>query len=252
MAIFENFTWWTILDAFLIFTLVTFVLKFILKERYLIEGFLFLCLLGMIFGVSYLMNLPMSFYAYLVAITLSFLILLLMAAPSIRRSIEDFLKHITRDSNSIFMGNDNTRDEIITAVLNMAKTKTGALITIEKNQKLDRYAQNAVLVNADVTAQLLEQIFVPNTPLHDGAVIIRGNKIICASAYYELTSSEPGEKSTGARHRAALGITEISDSFTIVVSEETGKISMAYNRIRTPITEDQLKENLRLFFEGRV
>lgn len=136
----------------------------------------------------------------------------------------DFTKDRNRDNNNGY----TICNEIVTAVMNMAETKTGALIVIERDTKLGDIKTGTKL-DADITSQILENIFVPNTPLHDGAVLIRNEKILRAACFLPLTSNTNVAKELGTRHRAALGISEISDAFTIVVSEETGKVSIAVN-----------------------
>lgn len=120
-------------------------------------------------------------------------------------------------------------DELCDAAANMSKTKTGALIVIERETRLGDVIRTGSVVNADVSAALLENIFVPNTPLHDGAVIVRGDRIHTAGCLLPLTSNNNLSRELGTRHRAALGISEASDAMVIVVSEETGKISIAIN-----------------------
>lgn len=115
---------------------------------------------------------------------------------------------------------------IETAVINLSKTRTGAIMTFEKNTSLADVIKNGVSVRAPVTAELLMTIFYPGTRLHDGAVVIHGNEIVAASVFYTPTT-KPFAGKYGSRHRAALGISEISDSVTVVVSEETGRISFA-------------------------
>lgn len=111
----------------------------------------------------------------------------------------------------------------------MAKRKIGALITIEKNTLLDEYIETGIPLDADISAELLINIFIPNTPLHDGAVIVRQDKIAVACAYLPLSESLLIPKQFGTRHRAAVGVSEASDALTLIVSEETGEISIAYN-----------------------
>ena len=113
-------------------------------------------------------------------------------------------------------------------VISLSKSRTGAIITFEKNTSLQDVIKNGVLVKAPVTVELLQTIFYPGTRLHDGAVVIHGNEIVAASVFYTPTT-KPFAGKYGSRHRAALGISEISDSVTIVVSEETGRISFAVN-----------------------
>lgn len=120
-------------------------------------------------------------------------------------------------------------DEISRAAAEMAETKTGCLIVMERRTRLGEYMNSGTLLNADVSTELLKNIFTPNTPLHDGAVIIRANKIITAGCVLPLTANVNLASELGTRHRAALGLSEASDSVIVVVSEETGKISIAIN-----------------------
>lgn len=119
--------------------------------------------------------------------------------------------------------------EITEATVNMAREKTGALIVLERDTALGEYAANGTLIDSYISASLLENIFVHNTPLHDGAVIIRGERICAAACVLPLTTNHNLSRELGTRHRAALGMSEVSDAVVIVVSEETGKISIAIN-----------------------
>lgn len=123
---------------------------------------------------------------------------------------------------------NHTIDELIKAVFAMAKEKTGALIVMEDEILLDEYIRTGIDVDALVSSQLLINIFEKNTPLHDGAIILRGNRVVSATCYLPLSNSLSLSKELGTRHRAAIGISEVSDSLTIVVSEETGRVSVAY------------------------
>lgn len=127
--------------------------------------------------------------------------------------------------------------ELENAVDALSKTKTGALITIERNTSLDEVIKNGTMINAAVNSPLLLSIFYKGTVLHDGAVVIRDNLIVAASVYY-TPSTKPLSGKVGSRHRAALGISEISDSVTIVVSEETGRISLAYKGFLQSVTRE--------------
>ena len=113
------------------------------------------------------------------------------------------------------------------AVVELAKVKTGALIIIEKDITLAEYERTGINIDSAISSQLLINIFEHNTPLHDGAVIIRGNRIVSATCYLPLSDNLGLSKELGTRHRAGVGISEVSDSLTIIVSEETGKISVA-------------------------
>lgn len=123
---------------------------------------------------------------------------------------------------------NHTIDELVKAVFAMGKVKTGALIVIEDEIVLDEYIRTGIDVDAIVSSQLLINIFEKNTPLHDGAIILRGDRIVSATCYLPLSDSLSLSKELGTRHRAAIGVSEVSDSLTIVVSEETGRVSVAY------------------------
>lgn len=177
------------------------------------------------------------------------LAIIIIFAPEIRSALENVGKTTSFSKNIKLMNSEKEAliNEIISAVSYFSKTYTGALITIERNDSLNDYIKSGIIMNADVTHELLGNIFYPKTPLHDGAVIIQGNKIACAAAFFLPTSANV-KSEYGARHRAALGISEMSDSITIIVSEETGKISVA---IRGQIIVMQL-DLLRSYLENEL
>lgn len=141
---------------------------------------------------------------------------------------------------------NHTIDELIKAVFAMGKVKTGALIVIEDEIVLDEYIRTGIDVDATVSSQLLINIFEKNTPLHDGAIILRGDRIVSATCYLPLSDSLSLSKELGTRHRAAVGISEVSDSLTIIVSEETGRVSVAYRgEIFCNLDADGLREKLQ-------
>ncbi len=132
--------------------------------------------------------------------------------------------------------------ELVSATVNLSQTKTGALIVLERETKLSDVGDTGAILNAEITAALLENIFVPNTPLHDGAVIIRDDRIYSAGCVLPLTSNKNLSRELGTRHRAAIGVSEVSDCVVLVVSEETGKISIAINGTLTRnLNENTLK-----------
>ncbi|HOO43771.1 MAG TPA: DNA integrity scanning protein DisA nucleotide-binding domain protein [Bacillota bacterium] len=137
-------------------------------------------------------------------------------------------------------------EQLLSAVDFLSKRKIGALITVERNVNLTPFINKALMINADVSKELLTSIFIPSTPLHDGAVIIRGNKILCAKTYYPSTERTDLPMTYGTRHRAAIGISEQSDAFTIIVSEETGHVSITVNK---EIEYNISRETLNLYFE---
>lgn len=122
---------------------------------------------------------------------------------------------------------DKTINELVKACFDMGEVKTGALIVIEQENHLSEYERTGINIDAVLTSQLLINIFEHNTPLHDGAVIVRGNRVAAATCYLPLSDNMELSKQLGTRHRAGVGISEVSDSLTIIVSEETGNVSIA-------------------------
>ncbi len=161
---------------------------------------------------------------------------IILFQPELRRALEELgRKNIVPDvfSNDKNLKseklNDNTISEMVSAAMDMSKNKTGALIVIENTVALGEYESTGINLDAVVSRQLLVNIFEHNTPLHDGAVIIRNNRIVAATCYLPLTNRTDINKDLGTRHRAAVGISEVSDSMTLIVSEESGAISVAYS-----------------------
>ncbi len=141
---------------------------------------------------------------------------------------------------------DDTLDHLVTAVMNMSESSTGAIIVIEKNMPLGDIVERGIELDAKVNKELLQTIFVTDTLLHDGAVIIRRDRIVAAACILPLSSKLRGQPMYGTRHRAALGISEGSDAITMVVSEERGEVSVAMNgRLTTSLDETRLRRVLR-------
>lgn len=147
---------------------------------------------------------------------------------------------------------DKTVNELIKACFDMGEVKTGALIVIEQEIRLDEYIRTGINVDAILTSQLLINIFEHNTPLHDGAVIIHNNRIVSATCYLPLSDSVEIGKEMGTRHRAAVGISEVSDSITVIVSEETGDISIARDgKIIRHLDPQRLRDELAVLREEK-
>lgn len=171
-------------------------------------------------------------------ISVGIIAVIILFQPELRRALEELgRKNIVPDvfSNDKTIKNeklnDNTIAELVAAAIDMSKNKTGALIVVENTVALGEYENTGINVDAAVSRQLLVNIFEHNTPLHDGAVIIRNNRIIAATCYLPLTDRTDLNKDLGTRHRAAVGISEVSDSMTLIVSEESGAISVAHSGI---------------------
>lgn len=175
--------------------------------------------------------------------------LLVVFQPELRRALEKVGRSsIGKILNSSGSENGTTIANVVTAACAMQSTKTGALIVFEREIKLADVAKTGIAINSDVSPELIINIFVPNTPLHDGAVIIGGNKIKAAACFLPLTQDNTLNQELGTRHRAAIGITEVADCVVVVVSEETGRISLAVNgQINRNITADNLEKTLESY-----
>lgn len=179
--------------------------------------------------------------------------LVVVLQPELRKALEELGKKnllysvLPFDSSKKDEGkfSEKTIHEIVKACVEMAKVKTGALIVIAQTQALGEYERTGIDVDGIVTSQLLINIFEHNTPLHDGAVVINGNRVTSATCYLPLSDNMEISKDLGTRHRAGVGISEVTDSLTIIVSEESGKISVAYDgQLERGLDGDRLRERL--------
>ena len=186
--------------------------------------------------------------------------LIIVLQPELRHALENLGRRnllptmifadSSRREHEVF--SEKTINEIVKACVEMGKVKTGALIVIEQKEALKEYERTGIEVDGIVTSQLLINIFEHNTPLHDGAVIIRENRVTSATCYLPLSDNLLLSKELGTRHRAGVGISEVTDSLTVIVSEETGKISVAYNgELQRSLDADQLRERLQVILNNR-
>lgn len=258
LFILERFDWTSVIDIALVTIFFAFLL-YMLRDTEaltLLRGvFLVVILITL---MTSLVNLPaFSWLVNTIAPAMIFVIPVIFA-PEIRRALE----RVGRISNMDFLTRrsgpktrertENTLQEITKAAVRLSERRHGALIVIRRNDFLNQYYKNGVYLNADISAELLLQIFYPNTPLHDGAVIIEDNHISAAACVMPLSASgvlnSLPERSMGLRHRAGLGISEISDAVALVVSEETGSISIAYQgRFIRRLDGERLLNTLRAF-----
>ncbi len=240
----EYWTWF--LDAYLVLFIVTLILKIALKNKKIIlVAFVYVIIVGLyLLSIKFDLLVSSKIYYYLLMVYPIFVVILFNQEIKKEFEFKNKKNNLTLTSNSI-----KTVNEIIDACTYLSKKRIGALITIEKHNSLDQYASKAITIDSEVSKELLINIFTPYTPLHDGAVIIRSNRIRCAGAYYTLTNhGEDIDKTTGSRHRAALGISEVTDSLTICVSEETGSISITYNGMMAEANDaNKLHEYLELY-----
>lgn len=208
------------------------------KIMSLIQGVVFFIILKFVAEwigfttITYLMN---------QVITYGVIACVVIFAPEIRSGLEKFGRS-TQVFSQTQQGSDEEKlvEALVKSVAYMSPRKIGALISIERTQTLQEYISTGIPLDADISSQLLINIFIPNTPLHDGAVIISGNKIATACSYLPLSESMAISKEFGTRHRAAIGLSENSDALTIVVSEETGGVSITS---KGEFLHDLTKEN---------
>lgn len=183
--------------------------------------------------------------------------LIVVLQPELRNALEELGKKNLITNVLPFEGKRNvegtfteqTINEIVRACTMMSKVRTGALIVIEQAESLRVYERTGIMIDGLVTSQLLINIFEHNTPLHDGAVIIRGDRVTAATCYLPRSDNQNLSKELGTRHRAGVGVSEVTDSLTIIVSEETGKISVAYEGIlESNLNAEQLKARIQKIF----
>lgn len=262
---FPAIRWTDVVEVLVIAVLFYYILVWVKNTRAwsLLKGVVVI-LLFFVFAAIFNMTTILWIAENLFAIAVTAIIVILQ--PELRKALETLgRKNILAsilpfDTNKTQGGkiSQQTILEIARACTEMSRAKTGALIVIENEQGLDEYCRTGIDVDGIVTNQLLINIFEHNTPLHDGAVIIRGNRVLSATCYLPLSDSRSLGKELGTRHRAGVGISEVTDSVTIIVSEETGKISIAYEgKLERNVTSERLKDridsiiNVKTLVEGK-
>lgn len=223
------------IDIFIVAVIVYYIMMSLRGTRavHLLKG-IFVAV--MIFMLSSIFHLNSLNYILGAVFQIAMYAVVVIFQPELRNLLEKMGRLRLGSFMGLAVGLNSNKEDMAPVILNiaaaaadMSETKTGALIVIERDTRLGEYMNSGTVLDADVTCELLENIFVPNTPLHDGAVIIRGNKIITAGCVLPLTANPNLSSELGTRHRAALGLSETSDAIVVVVSEETGKISIALN-----------------------
>ncbi len=248
----ENIEWTDGLEIIILAILIYYVLLWIKTTRAwaLVKGFaviLVFLLIAAFFNLDTILWLAGNVF------DIGIIALVIVFQPELRKALEQLgQKNIiadiltvegTKEKEANF--NMRTIDAIVKACVEMSKVKTGALIVIENNVPLGEYERTGITMDALVSSQLLLNIFEHNTPLHDGAIIVRGNRVVSATCYLPLSDNMALSKELGTRHRAAVGISEVSDAMTVVVSEETGAISITqYIEIKRNVTAEVLREQL--------
>mgnify|MGYP000651774552 FL=1 len=200
--------------------------------------------------IAVLLNMTTILWIAQNVFSIAMIALVVMLQPELRKALEElgrknFFSSMLVDKKDINKLSSRTINEIVKACVEMAKVRTGALIVVEKMQSLADYERTGIEVDGLVSSQLLINIFEKNTPLHDGAVIIHENRVTSATCYLPLSDNMALSKELGTRHRAGIGISEVTDSVTVIVSEETGKISVAHEgELETNLDADRLRECL--------
>lgn len=211
-------------------------------------------LLGLIFLAAVLLEMNVVLWVFQNAMVVGIMALVVIFQPELRGALEqlgrkNFLTNLTSFENQKSKNERYTEKSIqgiIKAVYDMARVKTGALIVVEKEIQCREYERTGIPIDSEISSQLLINIFEHNTPLHDGAVLVRDNRIVAATCYLPLSNNLEVSKELGTRHRAGLGISEVSDSLTIIVSEETGFVSLAYDgKLYRQIDADTLQLKLQ-------
>lgn len=241
---------------FLDICLVTFIIyhgiKLIRETRamQLVKGLLFV---GVAYLVVYQFQMQSSTYIFRLVFQNVFIVLIVLFQQEIRQVIERVGKSKFSALGSFIRGNDTQRDSIVNeavieiakAVQRMSDKKTGSLIVFEKEMHLGDVINTGISVDAKVTHELIGNVFFPNSPLHDGAAIVRDGRLLCAGCVLPLTKNDSISSDLGTRHRAAIGMSETTDAMVVVTSEETGTISIAYRgELRRGFTEAELREVL--------
>ena len=204
-------------------------------------------------AMAYLFQMDTITFLINKGIDLAVMAAIIVFQPELRRALEQLGEKKFFSSLGVFDStkevkerfSDKTINELVKACAEMSKAKTGALIVIEQNTPLAEYERNGIALDSIITSQLLINIFEHNTPLHDGAVLIRGDRIVSATCYLPLSDNMQISKELGTRHRAALGMSEVSDALIIVVSEETGQVSVAMGgQLARGVSEEYLMTRL--------
>lgn len=240
----QNISIWAVIDI-LVVAYIFYKGYMLIKEtraEQLLKG---IVLIIVLIPISFILKLDMLYFILNKTLTIGVLSVVIIFQPEIRRALE----HLGRSAFDELHGIEDEEqrgkivNEIVTAIENLSHEKTGALLAIEQGTGLGEILSSGTLIDANITSNLLENIFFVNTPLHDGATVIRKDRIYSAGCVLPLTNNISIDKKLGTRHRAAIGLSENSDAIVIVVSEETGVISLAING---RLTRNYDKEKLRV------
>jgi len=246
MDFFANIRIWDIIDI-LIVSYVIYKLIMLVRGTRAVQLLKGIVVLIIAWGLSIAFQLHTLNWMMNQAFTFGVLAVIIIFQPELRRALEQLGrgKLFARTSTAEESALNDTISEVYKAINHLAKRKIGALIVFERETGLMDYIESGIKLNAKITSELLINIFIPNTPLHDGAVIISGNQLMAAGCYLPLSENPFISKELGTRHRAAIGMTEVSDAVVVVVSEETGQVSLSINgQVVRDIKEESLISKL--------
>ena len=240
--------------SFLVYQIMTWIKN--TKAWFLMKG-IGIILIFILLAIIFEMNTILWIVENVLSIAVIALVVVLQ--PELRRALEElgrkkfFASLMPFDKVQTERFSDKTVNDLVKASFEMGKVKTGALMVIEQNVKLTEYERTGIEVDGLISSQLLINIFEHNTPLHDGAVIIRGNRVVSATCYLPLSDNMEISKELGTRHRAGVGISEVTDALTIIVSEETGHVSVTYEgTLYRNLDANALREKLQLIQNKEV
>lgn len=242
-----------ILEILIMAVLVYYILVWMKTTRawQLLKGVIVICVFLLL---AYFLEMTTILWLAKNLLSFAVIVIVVVMQPELRHALEElgkknflpsslFSDSVKREHEAF---SEKTINEIVKACMEMGKVKTGALIVIEQKESLKDYERTGIEVDGIVTSQLLINIFEHNTPLHDGAVIIRGNRVTSATCYLPLSDNLGLSKELGTRHRAGVGVSEARDCLTVIVSEETGKISVAYEgKLERSLSAEELKTRLQ-------
>lgn len=254
--------WNNVLEILIISVLIYYILIWIPDTRAwtLLKG-IFVIFAFVLFAYVFQMDTILWLFQNLISVAIISIFVLFQ--PELRRALEQLGRKNILASFLNFSGNaaaneqeaktaEKTKTEIIKACMEMSKARTGALIVIEQDVQLSEYERTGIFLDSLVSSQLLINIFEHNTPLHDGAVFVRDNRIVAATCYLPLSDNMLLSKELGTRHRAGVGISEVSDSITLIVSEETGMISIAHDgMLFRGLSQEELREQLSTLMKNQ-
>lgn len=254
--------WNNVLEILIISVLIYYILIWIRDTRAwtLLKG-IFVIFAFVLFAYVFQMDTILWLFQNLISVAIISIFVLFQ--PEFRRALEQLGRKNILASFLNFSGNaaaneqeaktvEKTKTEIIKACSEMSKARTGALIVIEQDVQLSEYERTGIFLDSLVSSQLLINIFEHNTPLHDGAVFVRDNRIVAATCYLPLSDNMLLSKELGTRHRAGVGISEVSDSITLIVSEETGMISIAHDgMLFRGLSQEELREQLSTLMKNQ-